>query len=155
MKRWFSVCRQHNPVVEVEWHYVSVELGLLRVLLHAPHDARVNMEQRWKDNDRVQQWLGEKLVLVSPFPPRTNLDASPGFLCEKPATDLCTACRTVSAPVSYSENSAFESRPGGRISWPFFVVIFSLSIQMLGQWLKLGHGNFHQYFFINHLTLTA
>jgi hypothetical protein len=52
----------------------------------------------------------------------------------------------VGTPASYSGGPAFKSRPGGRLSWLTFPVVFLIPLrQMPGYYLTLGHDCFLPY----------
>jgi hypothetical protein len=61
----------------------------------------------------------------------------------------------VNIPASYSGGPGFKSRPGDRLSWlRYFVVFLSSSKQMQGSTSKLGYDHFlpHPFQFIIHLS---
>jgi hypothetical protein len=62
--------------------------------------------------------------------------------CQGPeGTEHCG--RVVNTPVSYSAGTGFKFRPGNRLAWLRFIVVFiSPSRQMTGWCLKLGYDRF-------------
>jgi hypothetical protein len=97
------------------------------------HDKFENVN---KDNSK--EWLQSDACELG-FQHMTDMDIANAAVKQK-GEETERRGRIISTPAAYSGGPRFKSRPGNRLSWlRFFVVFLSPSRQMPGQYLKLGH----------------